>query len=60
MNRCRRDAATGHWQNIVLGLHATQWSIEMQYNNQSIAASCRFAKDMPLISMRLTPPILQW
>jgi hypothetical protein len=28
------------------GLHLTQWSFEMQYNNQSVAASCRFAKDM--------------
>jgi hypothetical protein len=28
------------------GLHSTQWSFQMQYNNQSIAASCRFAKDI--------------
>jgi hypothetical protein len=28
------------------GPHSTQWSFEMQYNNQSIAASCRFATDV--------------
>jgi hypothetical protein len=28
------------------GLHLTQWSFEMQYNIQSVAASCRFANDV--------------
>jgi hypothetical protein len=37
----------------VTGKHCTwitfkQWNFEMQYNNQSIAASCSFAKDMPI------------
>jgi hypothetical protein len=29
--------------NIAHGLHSTQWSFEMHYNNQSIDASCRSA-----------------
>jgi hypothetical protein len=32
--------------NIAHGLHSTQWSFEMQYNNQSIAPLCRFANCM--------------
>jgi hypothetical protein len=34
--------------NIAHGLHATQWSFGMQYNIQSVAASCRFANDMSI------------
>jgi hypothetical protein len=57
VNRCRHDAATDHCQllpvtlaNSAHGLQATQWSFEMQYNNQSIASSCRLAKDMPILT----------